>query len=259
MSHPTLEIPPAETRPLRWRRAWRSLRALLREPEDTDRAVDFFYAIGQAEFERNFQRFAADPRGRALLVERPRLLGALGDRGALARMPEGSFGCAYLRYLEQTGFAPDGLIRVQERVQRQWEAHEGAPPLDPLRAWYRDRMLLCHDLDHVLSGYGTDHVGEAALLAFGLAHRPGLAGTLLTLGAALDVWRALGSRWLGDALRAWRRARRSVALNRLPVEALLPLPVETVRRIAGLASAEESHPGGVPRGNLDAARRIVPA
>ena len=163
-----IEIPPPPpVLPTLWRRALSELRALMANPNDTDRAIHFIYALGTREFERNFQRFAASAGGRALLAARPSLLAALSDRGSLASLPDGSFGRAYLAYVEDNGFVPNGLLKVQARVQTQWEYDEGIPPLDALRSWFRDRTLLAHDLFHVLTDYGTDGLGEATLLAFG--------------------------------------------------------------------------------------------
>jgi ubiquinone biosynthesis protein COQ4 len=251
----SLEIPLPPSRPkTRWRRALRELRALLDEPEDTDHAVHLIYALGGMEFERNFQRFAASPSGRALLEERPSLLGALSDRESLERLPESSFGRAYLAYLDRNGFAPDGLLAVQNRVHEAWQRDEGFPHLDPLRAWFRDRTILAHDLFHVLTDYGTDHMGEATLLAFSLAQLGGRGQALLTFGAALEAWRALAYDW-----RAWRRGRRASWLVALPWEELLPLRVETVRRLARVAEAREAHPGGVLRGTIDEQGVFQPA
>ena len=190
-----IEIPPPPPRqPVRVRRAWRELRALLANPDDTDRALSFMYALGPAEFERHFQCFAASPGGRALLECRPVLLEALSDREALARMPDGSLGRAYLTYLERNGFTPSGLIAVQDRVQASWERETDLPPLDPVRSWFRDRTILAHDLFHLLTDYGTDEMGEATLLAFSLGQLGGRGQTFLTLGAAFEVWRTLGWR-----------------------------------------------------------------
>jgi ubiquinone biosynthesis protein COQ4 len=246
------EIPPPPPRqPTRWRRALAELRALLADPDDTDRAVSLIYAFGGSEFERSFQRFAASAAGRALLEARPSLLAALSDREALARLPEGSLGRAYLEYLERNGFQPDGLLAVQARVQALWQREEGVPPLDPLRSWYRDRTILMHDLFHVLTDYGTDELGEGTLLAFSLAQLPGRGQAFLTVGAALEAWRALGWRWLAYDFRAWRRGRQAAWLPALPFEELLPLRLDTVRRLAGVAEALEAHPGGVLRGSPD--------
>jgi len=246
----TVDIPPPPPRQrVHLRRAWQELRALIADPDDTERAVSLMYAIGRREFERNFQRFAASSNGRALLEQRPSLIAALSDREALARMPDATLGRAYLDYLERNGFAPDGLLAVQLRVQACWEREEDLAKLDPLRTWYRDRTILLHDLLHVLTDYGTDEVGEGTLLAFSLAQFPGRGQAFLTVGAAFELWRSLGWRWLAYDLRAWRRGRRATSLVALPWEELLPLPLAAVRRIAGVAQTSEIHETGILRGS----------
>jgi ubiquinone biosynthesis protein COQ4 len=248
-----LEIPPPRPRqPVRWRRALAELRALMAEPDATRHAVHLVYALGARELERNFRRFAASASGRALLVRRASLIDALSDREALARLPEGSFGRAYLDYIDRNGFTPDGLIVLQHRVAAEWERDYGIPALDPLRALFRDRSILAHDLFHVLTGYGTDELGEATLLAFSLAQLGGRGQALLTFGAALEVWRVLGWRWLAYDFRAFRRGRRAVWLVALPWEELLPLRLDTVRQLARVAPISEAHPGGVLRGSGEA-------
>jgi ubiquinone biosynthesis protein COQ4 len=253
----TLSIPPPPPpQPTRWRRALAELRALIADPDDTQHAMSLMYALGMREFERSFQRFVASAGGRALLATRPSLLAALSDRAALARLPAGSFGRAYLDYLERNGFEPGGLLELQNQVQARWQREEGIPALDPLRTWFRDRVILAHDLFHVLSDYGTDELGEGTLLAFSLAQLPGRGQAFLTFGAAFEAWRTLGWRWLVYDFQAWRRGRRAAWLPALPFEELLPLPLATVRRLAGVAEAGEAHPRGVLRGSLDAPRWV---
>ena len=250
MNATPLEIPPASPDLFRmnWRRALRALRRLLDDPDDTAQAIEINFAIGTRDFERQFQRFSASPAGRALLRERPSLAATLSDAGSLARMPPDSLGRAYLAYLEENRFRPTGLLELQRQVQARWEREEGLPPIDPLRAWYRDRATLAHDLFHLVTGYGTDDLGEATLLAFSQAQLGGRANGLLTAGASFEMLRLLGPRWLGYVVRAWRRGHRAVDLVALPWEELLPLRLSTVRRIAQVGEPEETHPGGVMRG-----------
>jgi ubiquinone biosynthesis protein COQ4 len=247
--------PPRQRR--RWRTAWRALRALLADPDDTAKAIELTYAIGRDDFERSFQRFAASPPGRHLLASRPSLADALSDRAALERMPERSIARAYLDYLDRNGFTATSLLDVERRVQERWEREEGQPALDPMRTWFRDRSLLVHDLSHVVTGYGTDDVGEATLLAFSLAQLPGRAIALLTAGATVEVWRQLGARWLRYAFRAWRRGRRAVRMIALPWEELLPLPLDTVRDLAALEPDDVSHPAGILRGEVRRPRALA--
>ena len=249
--HAPLEIAPvpyARMR-MRWRSALRSLQALLADPDDTARAIEVNLAIGARDFERSFRRFAATAEGRALLCERPPLAAALSDRDALARLHPDSLGRAYLVYLDANAFRATGLLELQHATQARWEREQGYPPIDPVRAWYRDRQILAHDLFHVVTGIGTDDLGEATLLAFSQAQIGGRGNALLTAGAAFEVLRVLGPRWLGYPWRAWRRGRRAVDLIALPWEELLPLRLSTVRRIARVGEPEEMHPDGVVHGH----------
>lgn len=250
-SRPALpEVPPPPPLATHWRRAFRALRALLDDPDDTAKAIDLTFAIGRRDFERTFQRFLAGPYGRELLARRPSLANALADREALRRLPANSLGRAFLTFLEENGFPSLALRDLQRDVEARWEAEEGVPRLDPQRAWFRERFVLSHDLEHVLTGYGTDDIGEATLLAFGLGQRPGWSGGLLTLGAALEVLKYRGWRWLRYDRRAWRRGRRAAFLVELPWEDLLALPLGTLRALLRIEPAERAHPGGIWRGTL---------
>ncbi len=124
-------IPPPPSLRADWGRGLRSLRALLRESDDTEKAVDFFWAVGRVEFEKNFQRFLSSWEGRRLLNTRPSLSDALSDRSMLSRLAEQSFGRAYLRYLDQNAFQPTALIELQERVEARWLRESDLPPSRP--------------------------------------------------------------------------------------------------------------------------------
>jgi ubiquinone biosynthesis protein COQ4 len=239
---------------LRWARAFRSLRALLTDPDDTAKAIEVNLSIGARDFERSFQRFAATPEGRALLAERPSLAAVLSDHASLAQMDPESLGRAYLAYLERTGFTTTGLLELQDATQSRWEREQGFPPLDAIRAWYRDRWLLVHDLSHIVTGYDTDDLGEAALLAFMQPQIGGRANALLTAGATFELFRVLGPSWLVYQLRAWQRGRSAVPLVALPWEELLPLRVATVRRVARVGEPEETHRQGILTGRRVAER-----
>lgn len=251
---------PAARRPREWRRAVRALRGLLANPDDTVLAFEIFDAIDRGVEERAFQRFRRDPVGGRLLAARPSLATALADRAALAALPAGSFGRAYAQYLDANRFEPLGLLRVKGALEAAVAARgEARPVLDPARAWFRERGILTHDLWHVLTGYGTDDLGEAALLPFSFAQSGGLANGVLVAGVALRGLALEGPgllRYLGEA---WRRGRRAVWLAVLPYEDLLPEPLAAVRRRAGIAAPEAAHRGGIRRGRWARAADTVGA
>ena len=243
-------LPPAP-RPLppHWFEAWRALRSIMKDPDDTARAIEFFFAVGPGMFERNFQRFASSPSGRRLLIEGPCLASILSNRERLAVLPPDSFGRAYLLLMDEAELDPLGLIDLQQRIMQRWQDEFGAAELDPLRAWFRDRYILVHDLLHVLTGYGTDELGEAALLAFTYAQFGGRAWGFLTLGTAIQAVRAEGPRWLPYLYRAWGRGRIASWSAALPFEELLPLPLAAARHIMGIGEPEATHAAGALRGS----------
>src|SRR5262249_54247151 len=216
-------IAPAPRRPRTdWRRACRCLRELLNNPDATANAFEIFDAIDGDNEERNFQKFCAHPQGQRLVRERPSLAGVLSDREALAHMPDGSFGRAYLAYLERTGLEPLGLLQLKAELEAQKRASGACvASLDAAREWFRDRGLLTHDLWHVLTDYGTDGLGEALLLPFSYAQGGGRANVLLVLGVACRGFSVGGIAFERALLEAWRRGRRAVWLPALPYQELL--------------------------------------
>lgn len=241
--------PPPAPRPVQWGRALRALRALLADPDQTEKAFEVFVALDGNQEEQTFQRLLAHPEGRRLAAERPCLLSRLSDRAALAALPEGSFGRAYLAYLDRTGLDPGGLVALKGQMEAYAASiGERLPVLDPVREWFRVRGILMHDLWHVLTDYGTDGFGEAALLAFSYAQLPGRANRLLVFGAAA---RSVAESSLGVPrylYQAWRRGRRAVWLPALPYEALLALPLDAARSEARLQPSAVAHPAGILRG-----------
>ena len=242
-----LPAPPAE-RPVEWRRAVRALRALLADPDQTQKAFEVFLALDGGHSEWAFQRLLAQPYGPRLAAERPCLLHRLSDRAALAALPAESFGRGYLAYLDRTGFDPDGLVKLKAEMEVYAESiGDLLLVLDPTREWFRVRGILTHDLWHVLTDYGTDALGETALLAFSCAQMPGRANRLLLIGAALRSAAEVGIGFANYLYRAWRRGRRAAWLPALPYEELLEQPLEAVRRLARIEPASFAHPGGILR------------
>jgi ubiquinone biosynthesis protein COQ4 len=209
-----------------WRRAFRGLRTLLREPDRTENAFEVIAALDPDLMERGLARMLAHPEGRRLFAERPCLLDHLRDREALARLPDESLGRAYLAHIERYGLDPEKLVALGRSYEREISTEdEGA-------RWYADRSELTHDLLHVLTGYGADGLGETALLWFSHGAVGGRANALLMIGAALRTWREAGLGWPLRLARAWRRGRSAGCLQALPYERLLREPLDDVRRLA---------------------------
>ena len=218
-----LEIPPGRaSHPLRWRKVFRILRDLRSSEDKVDAGLKLVDAVGGSDGERTFQRFVRQPEGRYLLRTRPDLVSLLADRKALAAMPDGSLGRAYLAFAEENGFAADSLVEQNNAFER-----EGGKS-DPHRQWFWSRFTAAHDLCHVLTGCATTPEGEMTLLAFSHAQNPQRGYVfLLALGS-------LGMLTQGAAhrrhFRAWRAGKRAASLVTAPWEQLLAWPVAEVRR-----------------------------
>jgi ubiquinone biosynthesis protein COQ4 len=222
-----------------WRRAWRALRTLLDDPDATKNAFEVIAALEPDQLERGLASLLAHPEGRRLFLERPQLLPLLCDREALAALPEGSLGRAYLAHLDRFSLDPAKLVTLHRSYAREMETEGEA------ERWFAERASLSHDLWHVLSGYGADGLGETALLWFTFGQSGGLGIGFLMLGAG---WRSAqdgGRGWGLYLLRAWRRGRRAGCLAALPYEDLLAAPLAEVRHLAGIEPPERAHRGGV--------------
>jgi len=120
--------------------------------------------------------------------------------------------------------------------------------LDADRRYVGDRVRDMHDLWHVLTDYGCDDTGEIANLWFSVGQfgNPGMAFIAFfgTLDGRLDA----RLRWPRYCYLAWARGRRARRLVCEPIEDMLALPIDTVRRRLGIALTSELHPEGVRRG-----------
>ncbi|HZR79931.1 MAG TPA: Coq4 family protein [Candidatus Binatia bacterium] len=239
---------PAPYRTREWKRAWTALRSLMADPQRTDQVFEIIDALAGPSYERQYQRFTANPAGRRLLAEKPSLIAALSDRERLRALPEGSFGRAYLAFMDSGGLTADGLVAADEMAS---ERNPSPTADDPDRQYFGDRLRDMHDLWHVLTGYGMDEAGEAANLAFTYGQIPSAGIALIVLAAAVEGPKAPSLSWQRYLYRAWRRGRRAAQLPLAPYEELLPQPLDEVRRRLGIDPPHVAHPEGIIVANRD--------
>jgi len=213
---------PGRIRPLE---AVRGLRALAENPDDTAQVFRVIRALSGRSFERVFRRVEADPSGARILAERRRLLPVLADRERLRSLPEGSLGHEYARFMDAEGISPEGLVAASEQ-----DAPDVPNRLGEEGRVLGERLRDMHDLWHVVTGYGRDLLGEAALLAFTYAQtRNRGIGAIVAYGL-YRLWRAGATEAVAMVRGGYRRGRRATFLPAQEWEALLPLPLEEVRR-----------------------------
>lgn len=211
-------------RPYRPLEAWRALRALLRDKEDTAQVFRIINALGGPATTKLYGKFRRDPNALGLLEDRPPLCAVLGDEAALAALPAGSLGAEYAGFMARERITADGLVEASAPLHDKEDIDAG------LRA-FAERLRDQHDLYHVLCQYGRDGVGEVCNLAFTYAftRNPGL---LLIILAGIDKFRRElpGQGVARMAWEAYRLGRGATFLPAADWEALLPLPLEEVRR-----------------------------
>lgn len=203
-------------------RALRAARILFADPDDLPQVFTIIESLSGNTLERIWRRMNAEESGRRLLAEQPDLVQKLLDRDALARLPEGTLGRAYLDFVERENISADGIRAAAEKgMERTLPA-----PLDFVSARMRDT----HDLWHVVTGYSGDVLGEVALLAFIFAQtwNPGVA-LIIGLGLAKTLGATRGEDSRKVIADGFQRGRHAVWLPAVEWEKLLELPLSQVR------------------------------
>ncbi|ODA78626.1 hypothetical protein RJ55_06008 [Drechmeria coniospora] len=163
----------------------------------------------------------ADPTGRRILRQRPRITSTTLDLAALRAMPAGSLGRTYVGWLDREGVSPDTRAPVRYID-------------DPECAYVMQRYRECHDFYHAVTGLPIVREGEVALKAFEFANTL-LPMTGLSIFAAATLKRAERSRFL-DIYLPWalRNGARSKPLINVFWEEQLERHVDDLRAEMGI-------------------------
>jgi len=214
--------------------AFRALRAILANPDDTKQAFRVIQALGGPAAEKQFTRFKNSDVGAKILEERRELLSTLRDQAKLEAMPDGSLGRAYLEFLRSQQITADGLVAAS------MEGDLHGTELDAERRIFSDRLRDMHDLWHVVAGYRGDLIGEAAILALSFAQTrsPGVA--LISVLGFLKEGELPGAR--GVIARALVRGHRAAWLSGVDWESMLARPLQEVRAELGLSDTPTYDP-----------------
>ena len=211
--------------------AWRALKRLIADPEDTAQVFVIMRALPGDALARGTQRFERTATGADMLRAPRDLVATLSDRARLASLPEESLGRAYLALVERAGITAQGLVEVSETETDEYRQ------LSERQIVYARRLRDAHDVWHALTGYGTDTLGEACLVAFSYAQTRNLGFAAIALIGALKIAKESGDRRVLRAVwRAYRDGRRAEWLPPIVWEELLEQPLQEVRQRLRIAA-----------------------
>ena len=149
-------------------RAWRAMRELLKNPDDTTQVFHIIEALKGDSLSVAVRRLRSTEQGREMLQIKPNIVGFLNNREWLLSLPDGSIGQIYYDFVHGENLSAEGLIASSETSSRS-EIYRG---LSEDEIWLADRLRDIHDLQHVMTGYGRDPVGELSLLSFMTTQTP---------------------------------------------------------------------------------------
>jgi len=129
--------------------AYRAVRALMRNREDTRQVFLLIDALRGKTTLRQLARFRATEFGRAALADHRRLFDRLEDRETLKALPAGTLGGAYYEFMASENLSAEGLVKASTIPQSSDDS-----------IWFRERNR----------GRACDGCGGGAHRSF-LAHR----------------------------------------------------------------------------------------
>lgn len=233
-------------------KAFAAFRRLVENKEDTAQVFEIVRALSGRSLPNGYRQLLNDEEGARQAYLRAELRELLDDKEWLARFPEGTVGAAFRAFLAPRGLTAEGLADESRKLDD--TRVDAQHPV----SWYARRLRDVHDVWHVLTGYGTDTLGEACVLAFTYAQTGNRGLAFIVLGAAREMGkRRLGQPYARAMWEAFQRGREAEWLSAVDYEALFaqPLNAARARLEIGPAPVYES----VPRDRRDAGFAAPPA
>jgi ubiquinone biosynthesis protein COQ4 len=194
------------------------------DKDDTEQVFEIMNALAGRSVDWGYAKLLNSSEGGVQAYRRLELADRLQDREWLKTMPAGSVGAAYLDFIVSQDFSAYGLAEESRKVTD--SEIEAAHP----RAWYGRRLRDVHDIWHVLTGYHTDALGEACVVAFSLPQTRSSGFGLIAAAIAVQFARArTGYPCARAVFQAWRDGRRAAWLPGQDYEALLAEPLDQAR------------------------------
>lgn len=213
--------------PIRPFHALVSVVKLVLNKEDTRQVFETITAMSGGSGKRLFKRFLSTEAGRKVISGEVDMISVLGDRERLRQLPEGSFGRAYLAFMEKEGLTIEGLMGAAEEADIRFDEETQFPAFAKTFK-YLDAV---HDLWHVVTGYGRDALGELCNLEY-TYKQTGNTGLplIIWIGRIAQKLERPDLPIAKAIAEAQRMGERAEWIMGYDVAALLPLPLDEVRR-----------------------------
>jgi len=207
---------------------------LVDDKEDTAQVFHIIEAMKTKKGHQQGWNFIQSEKGQRFLRDEVDIPGSLDDHARWADLPESSVAQRYMRFMKREGLSAKGLVDESHR----WEPANERP--NDLTQWYFDRLRDTHDLFHVLTGYGRDALGEAALLGFSYEqnHNPGVI--FIAYAGARQIKKVSGTKApIYRAVREGQRLGKAAAkLAHEDVEALMREDIDAARARLNIGKPE---------------------
>ncbi len=231
--------------------AHRAMRALLADPDDTEKAFRVIAALSGNSTSRGLAKFRRSPVGVRVLRDRTRMLDLIADSERMAAMPEGSLGAAVRDFYATEQISAKGLVAASEEA---YEDVGGSDISDSDEVeFFGQHLRDLHDTFHVLTGYGRDLRGEVAVLSFTVpqTRNPGVAFIVFTVlrraGFRSEMGRLIRQGFRRGLRAAWLPGQDWAELFLKPLDEVRerlrigpPLDYEAVRSEGAPVLAEEN-------------------
>lgn len=142
---------------------------MLRDPEHTESVFDIEDGLRGIEASRLIVDYARRDPDVARMID-ARYLAPPVDMEALEKLPEGSLGNTFARHILDHGYDPDYFRKIDVKDD-----------IDYIMMRIRQN----HDIWHVITGFGTDRIGELGLKAFELAQVRRPMAAVITTGGVM--------------------------------------------------------------------------
>ncbi|KAK7082033.1 Ubiquinone biosynthesis protein [Halocaridina rubra] len=124
--------------------------AALLDPKRADMVAVLGETTGHFALSRLFDDMVRDPEGQEILRDKPRIHSSIINLDELAHLPNGTFGHAYVKFLNDNQVTPDSRLPVQYVD-------------DADMAYVLQRYREVHDLFHTVLGMPTNMLGEVTV------------------------------------------------------------------------------------------------